>query len=423
MPFQKQAIAVNFAQGLDTKTDPWQVELGKFLTLNNMVFTTGDMLKKRNGYEQLPSLPNATFSYVTTLNDNLTTLGTSVAAYAAGSMQWVDKGSIQPMQVSTLPLIRNNLNQTQCDAVLAPNNTICTVYTENNGSSNAYKYAVADNITGQNIVAPIAIPVASGAITGSPRVFLLGNFFVIVFTNTIAGTHHLQYISIPVSNPSATPTTNEDIAVNYTPTNGLSWDGIVAPGTNNLYIAYPTASGGQSVKVTYLPLSAAAIGGPPATPTSFATYAATLMSVSVDIATPTNPQIFINFYDSGSGNTYSASVLSDLTIKFTPQLLSSVDVLANITSSCYNGTCYVVWENINNYSYDTIRTDFLKVTVVLYSGTVGATSAVIRSVGLASKAFTLNGTIYVLSLYESPYQPTYFLINVTESICISCYIS
>jgi hypothetical protein len=72
---QKQAIALNFAQGLDTKTDPWQVQFGKFLALDNSIFTTGNRLTKRNGYAELPSLPNDTFAYLTTLNDNLTAFG------------------------------------------------------------------------------------------------------------------------------------------------------------------------------------------------------------------------------------------------------------------------------------------------------------------------------------------------------------
>ena len=213
----KQVIAVNFAKGLDLKTDPFQVALGNFLALDNSVFTTGNRLTKRNGYELLSSLPNTTYSYLTTLNDNLTALGPSIAAYDASTETWGTRGSIAPLTVSTLPLIRNNLNQTQLDTAVSPNGLVCTVYTEFNGSTSDYKYAIASNTTGQNIAAPALIPVTTGTITGSPRVFVLGTYFVIVFTNTIGGSPHLQYISIPSTNPTSTPSPNIDIASGYTP--------------------------------------------------------------------------------------------------------------------------------------------------------------------------------------------------------------
>jgi hypothetical protein len=41
MALVKQPLAINFAQGLDTKTDPKQVQPGKFLALQNTIFTKG----------------------------------------------------------------------------------------------------------------------------------------------------------------------------------------------------------------------------------------------------------------------------------------------------------------------------------------------------------------------------------------------
>ena len=174
---------INFAQGLDTKSDPKQVRLGKFLSLQNSIFTKAGLLQKRNGFKQLPAVPDTTASYLTTFNGNLTAVGQAISAYSQGAGSWVSKGNIQPCSVGTLPIIKNNLNQTQCDSVVASNGLICTVYSELNSSTTTYKYVVSDSVTGQNIVAPVAIPVSSGVVTGSPRVFLLGSYFVIVFTN------------------------------------------------------------------------------------------------------------------------------------------------------------------------------------------------------------------------------------------------
>jgi hypothetical protein len=54
--------------------------------------------------------------------------------------------------------------------------------------------------------------------------------------------------------------------------------------------------------------------------------------------------------------------------------------------------------------------------VTLVGPVVSSTVTIVRSVGLASKAFIVNGTIYFLAAYQSSYQPTYFLINASESL-------
>jgi hypothetical protein len=202
---QKTTKTINFAKGLDNKTDPWQVSFDNFQSLTNQVFLKGGRLTKRNGNERLPDLPSDA-SYITTFNDNPTAIGNNIYALNESDSDWVNKGSIQPLQLSTLALIRNNLNQIQCDSAVSTTGLVCTVYSESNASVVTYKYAIANVTTGQNIVAPTAIPVSSGTVTGSPRVFVLGNFFVVVFTNVISATSHLQYIAISLLNPTTVTT-------------------------------------------------------------------------------------------------------------------------------------------------------------------------------------------------------------------------
>lgn len=408
---EKQATNINFAQGLDTKTDPKQVQLGKFLSLKNSIFTKGGLLQKRNGYQPLASLPDLSSTYITTLNGNLTAVGTAISAYNNGPMSWVTKGEIAPMELSTLPLIRNSVNQTQCDSVISPNGLICTVYTQTNAGSSVYKYAIADSITGQNVVSPTAIPVSSGTVTGSPRVFLLGNYFIIVFTNVITATSHLQYVAITTANPTIV-SANTDIASSYIAASTLSWDGVVA--SNQLFIAYNTTTGGQAIKVTYLSSSLSL-----ATAVTFsgATDIATIMSLCADITNPSNPIIYVSFYASSSTNGYTLAVDVRLATVFTPKQIITTQVVLNLASAAQNGVCTVYSEISNNYSYDSaIPTHFINGITVTSAGTVGSVYTVVRSVGLASKAFIVNGVEYFLAAYQSPYQPTYFLINGTISV-------
>jgi len=477
----KQSINLNFSSGLDTKTDPYQVAPGKFLALQNSVFTKGGLLQKRNGYGALVSLPNSTYSYLTTLNDNLTAVSTDIAAYNQGSSTWVSKGSIAPMELSTLPLIRNNANQIQCDTAVAANGTACTVYTEVVGGTTSYKYVVASSVTGQNIVSPTLIPAPLGTVTGSPRVFLLGRYFIIVFTNTISSTPHLQYISVSVTNPTIVGP-NINISTSYGPSPTISWDGYVA--NENLYIAYNTPPVGQAVNVTYLTSTLTLV-----TPKTFAGAEATMMSVTADITTPTNPTIYVSFYYPTSSTTGVGSVIvldKSLNTVLAPVAIPLAYSILNITSTAANGSVTVFVEIADSYSYDTsIPTNYIRsitvtpvpvpfysvftsgapaisvssaaglssgmflvdnttpanialgtvfavsgTTLVLSSNTTGASAStpgdqlgaalvtnkiVIGSVGLASKAFMINGVSYFLGAYQSAYQPTYFLINGTTS--------
>ena len=129
MPIVKQPVNINFSNGIDTKMDPWQLPVGQFLRLQNSIFDKGGQLKKRNGYSSLPALPNCTYSYLTTFNNNLTAIGSNIAALNQTSNQWISKGSIQPLKkLNTLPLIRNSLNQTQNDSVVTIWNYMHYIY-------------------------------------------------------------------------------------------------------------------------------------------------------------------------------------------------------------------------------------------------------------------------------------------------------
>lgn len=416
----KSAVDISFAQGLDQKTDPKRVMMGKFVKLENTVFNKGGLLQKRNGYKKLTSLPDTSYSYLTTFNENLTAVGHNIAAYNNSNNSWVQKGEIQPLSLSTLALIKNNLNQTAADSAVAPNGLVCTAYLESDGSTTTNKYVIADAITGQNIVAPTAIPVASGTVSGGMRVFLLGTNFVILFTNTITASDHLQYITININNPTVV-SANTDIASGYTTSTRLSWDGFVYD--NKLYIAYNTTSGGQSVVVTYLSTATANLAQTPAISKVFSGAIATLMSVTVDSTNITNPYIYVSYYNSGTSTGFTAVVDQNLNLIMNPVRIISAGTILNLTSSALNGACKVFAEVSNVYSGATgLATNYISsVTVTplvttftsIFSsgaGSITVSSATGLSNGMylvdnttntniaAGTTFTVSGTTLTLSV-------------------------
>lgn len=421
----KQTVLINFSKGLDTKTDEWQLPLGEFLSLENSIFQKGGLLQKRNGYGALTSLTPVS-SYLTTLNDNLVSIGKTVNAYSSSLNEWITKGTLEPCSLSVLPLIRNNLNQIQNDTCVS-DNLVLTTYTQTNSTTSAlvtsYLFAIADVVTGQNIVPPTAIPVlSSGTINGSSRVFVVGNYFVIVSPVLITATTFLQYVSIPINNPVNTITNvaNVSLAQNvraeaYVPvSSNPGWDAVVTNDT--LVVAYNTTAGGQGVHVTSLTeqqIAANSASGAVLTYTN-AAYIAAILSICVD-ETSAPSIVYISFWNNSTSNGYTAACyigFGTITSQFSPQqIISSVSV-ANLASAAQQGICLVFSEVNNNYSFDsTIPTHFINAVTVSSAGVVGTPYVAIRSVGLASKAFIVNSVVYFLSAFQSTFQPTYFLIN------------
>lgn len=412
MALNKQPINISFAQGLDLKTDPKQVQPGKFLGLQNTIFLKGGLLQKRNGYLQLPSLPNSSSNLVTTFNGNLTAIGPTLQAYSEGSKTWVNRGNFVPATLDTLPLIRSNTNQTQVDTAIASNGLICTVFTDqipNSGSNVAvYKYAIADSVTGQNIVSPSVITPSLGTVVGSPRVFFLGNYFLIVFSNLISSTNHLKYIAININSPTIVGT-NVDLTAQYTPSSTVNFDGVVA--NNNLYLSWNGSDGGGAIRMTYVDSTLTQHGT-----VAFTGRVATIMSITADTSSST-AVIWASFWDSASSTGYTLAVNQQLNTILAPTEWLSSGTVLNVTSSAIAGVNTILYENANNYSYDSaIPTHFISKNTATQGGTVGTASTVLRSLGLASKAFIINGVIYVLGIYYSLYQPSYFLFDSSAHI-------
>jgi hypothetical protein len=410
----KQSININFAQGLDTKTDPWQVQAGRFLQLQNTVFNKGGLLSKRNGFGSLSALPNSDYSYITTLSDSLIAIGNEISVLNPSNATWGSAGQTYPLTLSTLPLVRNNLNQIQCDAAVASNGLVCTVYSEKNNQTTVYKYAIANATTGQNIIAPTVIPVGSGTVTGSPRVFVLGIYFVIIFTNVISGTSHLQFVAVSSLNPVSV-TANANIASAYIPYQGLAFDAVYVSSVGNLYVSWNTTTGGQAIKTTYITPSLQV-----ATPATTTGVVGQFVAMCVDIYSNTTPGvtpvIWCATYDNVGQTGYVFAFDPFLNGALNATEYQSGASYSNLTIAANRGVCTTYLETPAAYGYDSsIPTHYIIATPVTEGGTVEAVKVVIRSVGLASKAFIVNGNIYFLAAYQSPFQPTYFLINASQS--------
>lgn len=407
MALQKQSVPINFAQGLDTKTDPKQVQPGKFLTLNNSVFGEGGLLQKRNGYERLTTIANA--KNITTFNGNLITIGDTISAYSAGSNTVVEKGNYQALDLVALSLVRSTTSQTEVDCAIAPNGIVLTAYTDNipfHGTTTpSYKYEVSDSTTGQNLVPPTVIVSGAGAVTSQPRTFALGNYLVVVY----AVGSSLRYFAVSSADPT-TVSPEATLSTQYgANTKTLAFDGLVV--NNALYMAWNGSDGGGAIRMAYIDTALAV-----RSLTVFAGQTATIMSLSADTSGST-AVIYVNYYDANSTNGFAFAVSPILTTVFGPTPTIIVEDIDQLTSYANNGVCTFLAEVDNNYGYDSsIPTHYIEANTITQAGLVGVATIMSRSVGLASKAFAMNGIIYALTAYESSFQSTYFLMSTTGNV-------
>lgn len=337
MALNKQPVSITFGQGLDTKSDPFQVPIGKFLELKNSVFTTANRLSKRNGFKQITNLPNTDQTTLTTLNDNLIATGSDLYAFSQSTNQWLNEGTIQPVQLDTQSLVRNSSAQESPDSAIAANNLICLSYVD---TGFAY-YQISDKITGQQIVNRTALP----ATAINPRVFLLGPYFIITFMADVSGTATLQYVAIPVASPNSpfpVATISSDIAAI-----GTGYDGFVVTDNTTLYLAW--GGSGTTVKVAYL-LPTFVVSAL----STIAGASTTLMSVTADTSIRT---IWVTFWDDVSTNGYTAGFDYTLTpvVQPTQTIATTIVIdtteLREITSVAANNVLSIYYEVVNSYGF------------------------------------------------------------------------
>lgn len=398
MSLQKQNINIPFAQGLDTKSDPKQIQPGKFLNLVNTVFNKQNLLQKRNGYQQLASLSGATT--ITTYNDSLVGIGNTIQTFTSTNSSLTSSGYFKPLDVESKSMVRRATSQTTVDVAVAPNGLACSTWLDQNGSS---YYQISDSLTSQIVVPAVTLP----ATATMPRAFVLGNYFVVTFGATVAAAPHLQYISIPLVNLTS-PSSASDITTNISAITS-AYDAVVA--NNTLYISWNGNDGGGAIRTKYLTSTFVF-----SSEVTIAGLAATYISVTADTS-GTTPVIWVSFYLLSSNTIKVRAYSSILVVILTTTTAVSSITINEITSSATANVLNIFYEVANTYGYSpNAKTDYINKNTVTISGVVGTPALVLKGVGLASKSFYYGTTIYMLATYGQALQPTYFLIDSSGNV-------
>lgn len=417
MALVKTPVNINFTKGIDTKSDPYQIPMDNFLLMQNSVFTTTGRLTKRYGFANNTNLPNASQTTLTTLNDNLIATGSNLYALSQDTDTWLNQGTVQPVQLSTLPLVRVSTSQTSPDSALSSNGLLCLAYMD---GGHAY-YQVSDSSTGQQIVNRVSLP--SSAI--NPRAFLIGQYFIITFAATVSAAAHLQFVAVPISNLKS-PIGPTDITNTLASLNS-GYDGYVV--NNTLFMAWSASDVGGAVRASRIS-STLVVGSS----VLIDTDAADLVSVNSD---PVFNTLWISYWNASNLALKTAAFNLSFGVKRAVSTVVSDVSISELTSTSRTNsgqpfsTNYLFYEVINTYAspYPTsgVQTDFVASIGIPEVGSAPTNpSILLRSVGLASKSFLApSQDVYMLVTYgesnhdlgsPGPDQNTYFLMDQTGAV-------
>lgn len=394
MPLDKQNFTLSFSTGIDTKVDPKQVVPGTLQSLENVVFDEIGAFRKRNGYDSLTlnvlndtaiSNPRALATYkdeLLLLNDsNLYSISSTVD-------KWINKGELRRVFSETSPIIRNAYTQSNPDAVCI-NDIGVYVWEDSRGG---IRYTVMDGISKTTFAKDIEV-----SSTGSrPKLSNIGNIIYIFYVD---GTD-IKYRKINPIKPATlgaefTPISNLDATNKHYDTQAIG---------NEIYIAYETSiAGGQ---LGYLNID------DNDNVSSLITKVGESASNCVNIQTDVTSNIVVTYSDGTDVkyNMYNFGFASELVVPTTIETISSIDNITSVETSTGN---YIVFYEQSAASAKDHR---VRTSTFTDAGSVGTPADSLRSVGLQSNAFTVDGSAYVVCMHESEFQSTYFTIDSSGKI-------
>ena len=398
---QKQLVPCQFQHGIETKIDPKAIPIGSLLTLENGEFQNPGQINKRSGYDILSRTIQGTSNTIKEAQainsyngECLLFDGVNVYTYIEELKSWANKGVALSVITTDKQIIRTTSAQQLNPDVAILNNTELYVW-EDSRNGGTIRFSIIDSLT-QSII--VADKVLTSNYTIKPKCISYNGQFYIFYTDGLTG---LYYRTIAPTNP-----TNISAQVE------VAGDGYLVPGST---FGYDVAVIGIKIFYSYLssyiPTGTIAMGSIDETNTlSEKTYtsAGTGAIVSQSVVNICG-DVYENIWQIwGTGSAVYAACVSQSGTVVLDQATISSDIAQNITSINVSGNSITVIIEVNT---DQVYNQRISAYTVDQSGTVKHIG-ILRSVGLASKAYVINDNIYVNCAYQSNLNSTYFTVLI-----------
>jgi len=196
---EQKMVPLNFAGGLDRKTDDKQTPPTSQVVLRNAQFNRPGAIDKRNGFTRLGRYIAGTTDRIedgkalARRNDELIAFDANNAySYAPGARQWTDKGSVSSVY-PTLATVDSNASQSDYDINGASHagGLQCYAFVRDTATGTQVYVSVLDTDTGQIVRA--GTPVFTDG--WRPKVVAYRNSFLIYVVNRLSATLHVARLS------------------------------------------------------------------------------------------------------------------------------------------------------------------------------------------------------------------------------------
>lgn len=412
-PLQPSLLPVVFGK-LDTKTAPRLAQQGTLLEMVNSQMTQGGRIQKRPGYTSLgKNAGMAAGRGLVSYNGELVALASSkVWGYSPQTTLWTQKGEMSDVQPSVENVVSNSGSQTE-PSVAVGDGFACYAWKDANGIS----YSLHDLSTGQAVL--YNQPVLSASVV---QVVFMNHTFCLVFT--LANVLTIRQFS------SASPWTlggavSSGITV---ATNQLDAKAYAAVGK----VAVAVNVGGSLTTVFYDPASS--------------TFSSATTTAGVGVVTngafgwleddARDFRCYLGVY-CPSGITVVTFDFNNVAV--TAESIISVGVPAQAAqiTGFIDRTTTPVTKNVfwhqNDVSGSGSDTYNDRIGAGTFQTGTGAASnqAVLRGVGIASKAWLVNGVPYLIATYDgrnvataaANVQQTYFVINPLTGVVYAKFLA
>jgi hypothetical protein len=402
----KQSVKINFGGGLDLKTDPNQVDASNFLALNNMVFTTGERLSKRNGFPSLGNTVNApvpaltysavgasitsarkVFSYN---NELLLADGFNLYSFDSANNAWNYKGRETTVALSTTSVAAGANVFTNCDESVDTQTGVKIFaygqYAFGAPSITNVFYSIQDIATGQFIVNQASL----GTTYINPRCVSIAGKSWIFAVNVTDGKLYYQAIvgqaiagsltALITNLNSSKPTYDVDVDVN----------------TGNIYIAYYNST----PAITISSLTSSMVVGNTIIKAESGTNGVSWFGDGTNIwvcyNNGTATKAFI------VNNAVTTTTLAPTVVDSTA-LATSVNNVTGVWSSTQS-KAFIFYDpfTADAFTANLTGTAAINYNTLTLAGSPGTPGLFMGSLSLNSKAFSVSGIPHVVGIYTYP---------------------
>jgi hypothetical protein len=398
---EKQSITVTFNKGVDTKTDSKLVVPGSLLGLENGVFKKLGSISKRFGFDRLS---NQTTELVeipdpesgASFNDEALIFGAQkVYSYSENSEKWIDKGDAVSVIVNTNQVIKNTASQTISDSAVIDGIGIYAWEDSRGG--------VRASVFDEQTQTPILSDYSIDASASRPRCLGFNGFLFLFYYKS--GSLYCRRLSPSAPNTFETAATISSTVNTVSPT----YD-VTTLNTNRMIYAH-NVQGSTAIKVGLL------INTPAADPVVSTATIADAATNCLTLVVASGSRIHVAYHN-GTNGTRCAILNKGLASLHAPFTLdaTTAPVTSNITGYAIRNSSSVRW--FYEVSAAATYNRYIKVQTNDSTGTAGTSAVLLRSVGLASKAFVYyndadtSDRAYFACVHESTLQSTYFVARL-----------